>query len=146
MTSYLEHTPAMIDFEPTEDQRLMQDSVAQFAKSTLAPRVREFERLRAVPEDVRRLAHAMGLGLIAVPEACGGQGQGLVTAVLIEEELGSADAAAAFGLSGPGAFAAAVVELGTEEQAKAALEDFGAEDGHSRFGASPRPTSSARAF
>lgn len=125
----------MIDFEPTEDQRLMQDSVAQFARTALAPRVREFERLRAVPDDVRRLAHEMGLGLIAVPEACGGQGQGLVTAVLIEEELGCADAAAAFGLSGPGAFATAVVELGTEEQARAALEGFGAEDGHDRFGA-----------
>ena len=39
----------MIDFEPSEDQRMMQDSVAQFAKSTLAPRVREVERPRAVP-------------------------------------------------------------------------------------------------
>ena len=29
----------MIDFEPSEDQRMMQDSVAQFAKSTLAPLV-----------------------------------------------------------------------------------------------------------
>src|ERR1043166_1313476 len=48
---------AMIDFEPSEDQRLMRDSVAQFAKSTLAPRVREFERDRGVAEDVRKLAH-----------------------------------------------------------------------------------------
>ena len=42
----------MIDFEPSEDQRMMQDSVAQFAKSTLAPRIRESEKLRSVPEDV----------------------------------------------------------------------------------------------
>ena len=38
----------MIDFEPSEDQRMMQDSVAQFAKSTLAPRIRESEKLRGV--------------------------------------------------------------------------------------------------
>jgi alkylation response protein AidB-like acyl-CoA dehydrogenase len=125
----------MIDFEPTEDQRLMQESVAQFAKATLAPRAREFERLRAVPEEVRKLAHEMGLGLIALPEACGGQGQGLVTSVLIEEELGSADAAAAFGLSGPGAFGLALVELGTEEQARTWLADFSSDGGHERFGA-----------
>lgn len=125
----------MIDFEPTEDQRLMQDSVVQFAKSALAPRVREFERLRAIPEDVRLLAHEMGLGVLTLPESCGGQGQGLVTRVLLEEELGSADAAAPFGFGGPGAFGAAVVELGTEAQATSFLSDYSADGGHDRFGA-----------
>ena len=43
----------MISFEPSEDQVLMRDSVAQFARGALAPRVREFEKLGAVPEDVR---------------------------------------------------------------------------------------------
>ena len=90
----------MISFEPTEDQVLMRDSVAAFAKATLLPRVRETEKLRAVPEDVRQLAHEMGLGLVAVPEACGGQGLGLTTSVLLEEELGAADAAAPFGFPG----------------------------------------------
>lgn len=128
----------MIDFEPTEEQRLMQESIAQFAKSTLAPRVREFESLRALPDEVLRTGHELGLGFIALPEACGGHGQGLVTSVLIEEELGSADAAAAFALSGPGALGTALLELGTEEQARAFLEDFSSsegDDGHTRFGA-----------
>lgn len=125
----------MIDFEPSEDQRLMRDSVAQLAKSALAPRARELERLRAVPEDVRRLVHAMGLGMVALPEACGGQGLGLVTAVLLEEELGAADAGAAFGLPGPGAFGHAVVELGTPAQAERHLAPFAAPDAHGRFGA-----------
>jgi alkylation response protein AidB-like acyl-CoA dehydrogenase len=123
----------MIDFEPSEEQRLVQQSVADFAKTAIAPRVRELEKARAVPDDLRRLAHEMGLGLMDVPEAAGGQGLGMVTTVLVEEELGAADAAAAAGLGGPGAFATAVVELGTAEQAKAALADFaGAE---TRFGA-----------
>jgi acyl-CoA dehydrogenase len=131
----------MIEFEPTEDQRLMQESIAQFAKATLSPRAREFERLRALPDDVLRAGHAIGLSLLTLPEACGGQGQGLVTSVLIEEELGSADAAAAFALSGPGALGTALLELGTEEQARAFLEDFSstdgenADNGHTRFGA-----------
>ena len=125
----------MIDFEPSEDQRMMQDSVAQFAKSTLAPRIRESERLRGVPEDVRLLAHEMGLGFIDVPESAGGQGLGLLTRVMLEEELGSADAGAAFGLSGPGTFGSAIVELGTAEQVAALLADFSGADGHARFGA-----------
>lgn len=140
----------MIDFEPSEDQRMMQDSVAQFAKSTLAPRIRESERLRAVPEDVRRLAHEMGLGFIDIPESAGGQGLGILTRVMLEEELGSADAGAAFGLSGPGSFGLAVVELGTTEQATALLADFSGAEGHARFGAvawsEPRPNKERAGF
>ncbi len=125
----------MIDFEPTEEQRLMQGSVADLAKSALYPRTREMERLREVPEDTRRLAHEMGLGLACVPEAAGGAGLGMTTSVMIEEELGAADAGAAFGLPGPGALATAVVELGSIDQASRALADFAGDDGHSRFGA-----------
>ena len=125
----------MINFEPSEEQRLVQQSVADFAKSTLAGRVREVEKLRAVPEDVRRLAHEMGIGLVDVPESAGGQGLGMLTSVLLEEELGAADAGAAFGLAGPGAFGAAMVELGTAEQARAALAAFAEPDAYARFGA-----------
>lgn len=125
----------MISFEPSEDQRLMQEAVADFARQALAPRVREHERRRAVLEGVRRTAHEMGLGLVTMPEAAGGQGQGLTTAVMIEEELGACDAAAAFGLAGPGAFGRAVVELGTEAEVIRHLEGFSADDGFARFGA-----------
>src|SRR5690606_31278351 len=69
------------------------------------------------------------------PEAYGGHGQGLVTVVLLEEELGAADAAAAFALPGPGAFGRAVLELGDEAQAERYLAPFAAADGHDRFGA-----------
>jgi alkylation response protein AidB-like acyl-CoA dehydrogenase len=114
----------MIAFEPSEEQQLIRESVAQFAQSALAPRVREAERLRAVPEDVRRLAHEMGLATLALPAEVGGQGLGMTTAVLVEEELGAADAAAAFGLGGPHAFGLAIAELGSEAQGIDALADF----------------------
>lgn len=125
----------MISFEASEEQKLIQQSVAEFAGSMLAPRVREVEKLRAVPDDVRQGAHEMGLGLMGLPEACGGQGLGYIAAVLVEEELGAADAAAAFGLPGPGAFGRAVLELGSEAQAQAHLAEFAADGGERRFGA-----------
>jgi alkylation response protein AidB-like acyl-CoA dehydrogenase len=124
----------MIGFSPTEDQKMMVDSVGQFAK-TLRPRVREIEKARAVPEDLRKTAHELGLGLVALPEAIGGAGLGLATAVLLEEEVAWGDPAAAFGFGGPGAFGLAVAELATAEQAKAILAPFAAEDGYERFGA-----------
>lgn len=125
----------MISFQASEEQQLIQQSVADFAKSTLAPRVRELEKKRGVPEDIRQGAHEMGLGLMALPETCGGQGLGYVAAALVEEELGAADAGASFGLPGPASFGRAVVELGTEAQASALLSDFAADGGADRFGA-----------
>ena len=125
----------MISFDPTEDQKLMQQSAAQFAKARLRPAMRELEKARGVPEDVRRQAHELGLGLVALPEAVGGAGLGLTTAVLLEEEIAWGDPAAAFGFGGPGAMGLALTELGTPEQAKALLEPFAGDDGHARFGA-----------
>jgi alkylation response protein AidB-like acyl-CoA dehydrogenase len=124
----------MIDFEPTEDQRLIRDTVAQLAKTAIAPRTREIEKLRAVPDDIRSAAHEMGIALASLPEAAGGQGLGLMTRVLFEEELGAADAAAAFGLPGPGALGVALAEL-SPERAATLMPDYAAPDAHDRFGA-----------
>lgn len=125
----------MISFEPTEDQKLMVESVAQFARTVLRPKFRDFEHERALPESVRRTAHELGLGLVALPEAAGGAGLGMTTAVLLEEEVAWGDPAAAFAFGGPGAFGLAVAELGTEAQARAALEPFTTDGAHARFGA-----------
>jgi len=125
----------MISFEPTEDQKLMVESVAQFAKNALRPHIRELEKLRGVPETIRKTAFELGLGLVALPEAVGGAGLGLTTSVLLEEEVAWGDPAAAFAFGGPGAFGLAVLELGTTAQAQAALAPFTSEGGHDRFGA-----------
>ncbi|MBN4050229.1 acyl-CoA dehydrogenase family protein [Desulfobulbus sp. AH-315-M07] len=118
----------MITFDLSEDQKLMQTSVAQFAKAVLAERVREFEKLRELPEDVRATASELFLGTVALPEEAGGQGLGLLTAVLLEEELGKADVGAAFALPGPGAFGVALCELGTAEQQEEFLSPFAQPD------------------
>src|SRR5512143_1622232 len=125
----------MISFEPTEDQKHMVTSVAQFARTVLRPKFRDFESERGLPEAVRRTAHELGLGIVALPEAVGGAGLGLTTAVLLEEEVAWGDPAAAFAFGGPGPFGLAVTELGTTEQATAALASLVGEGGHDRFGA-----------
>jgi acyl-CoA dehydrogenase len=125
----------MIDFTPDEDQKMMQDSVAQFARTTLRPRIRDFEGARALPDDVRRTAHEMGLGSAALPSDIGGAGLGMTTAVLLEEEVAWGDAAAGFAMGGPGAFGFAVTELGSEDHARRLLAPFVGDGGHERFGA-----------
>jgi len=125
----------MIGFDPSEDQKLMQAQVAQLAKTTLRPRQREVEKARALPEDVRKAAHEMGLGLVALPEGIGGAGLGMTTAVLLEEEVAYGDPAAAFGLGGPGAYGLALSELATPEQGKRLLAPLLGERAWDRFGA-----------
>ena len=125
----------MIDFEPSEEQQIMRDAVAQFAKASLSERVRAVEEAREVPEDIRQAAHEMCLGMVALPEACGGQGLGLLTAVLLEEEIGKVDAGAAFGLPGPGAFGTAIAELAGDNQAAELLSPYAAPDAHDVFAA-----------
>lgn len=125
----------MISFEPTEDQKAMVEVVGAFARNTLRPRIREFEKERAISEAVRKTAHELGLGLVALPEGVGGAGLGMTTAVMLEEEVSWGEPSAGFALGGPGAFGLAVLELGTTEQARAALEAFTGEGAHARFGA-----------
>jgi len=125
----------MIAFSPDEDQKMMQDSVAQFARSTLRPRIRQFESARALPNDVRKTAHEMGLGLVALPSELGGAGLGLLTAVLVEEEVAWGDPAAGFGFGGPGALGFALKELASPSVASRVLAPFATDGGHDRFGA-----------
>jgi len=121
----------MISFEPSEDQKLMHGSVTDFA-ATLRPRIRDFEQARGLPDDVRKTAFELGLGMAGLPEAMGGSGLPLATVVMIEEALAYGDSAAPFALPGPGALGTALAELAGDAQAKAALDAL---QGPDRFGA-----------
>ena len=125
----------MIAFEPSDDQKMVRDAVAQFAQRTLRPRMREFEKARGLPDDVLRAAAEMGLGLAAFPESVGGGGLGLVTQILIEEELANGDPSAAFALGGPGAYGWAALTFGGSAPAKTLIEPFLGDGAHARFGA-----------
>lgn len=116
-----------ISFEPTEEQRLMRDTVAQFGAEKLRPRLRETEAARALADDLKSGLAELGLGGLWVPEAHGGAGASARTAVLVEEELGYADAAAAFAMPGPGTLAHALVELGDEAQQARCFAPFAAD-------------------
>ena len=58
-----------ISFEPTEEQRMMRDTVAEFAKEKLRAKIRETEAARALSPDLRTAAAELGLGALWTPEA-----------------------------------------------------------------------------
>jgi acyl-CoA dehydrogenase len=124
----------MISFGLEDDQRLVQETVRKLAAEELRPRMRELERA-GVPERLRRRFHEFGLGLIDVPEAYGGHGAPLTTAVIVHEELAFGDPGAAVALCAPHLAAVAIALLGDEAQKTRWLGRFAAADGALRTGA-----------
>jgi alkylation response protein AidB-like acyl-CoA dehydrogenase len=114
----------VISFAPTDDQKLMIDASQKLAK-TLAARIRDTEK-SGLSDELRSAALEMGLGVVHLPESAGGAGLGLVTAVLLEEEIAVGDPAAAFALGGTAGFGLALAELGSAEQSKDAASSAGA--------------------
>jgi alkylation response protein AidB-like acyl-CoA dehydrogenase len=114
----------VISFAPTDDQKLMIDASQKLAK-TLAARIRDTEK-SGLSDELRAAVHDMGLGVAHLPENAGGAGLGLVTTVLLEEEIATGDPAAAFALGGTAGFGLALTELGTAEQSKDAASGIGA--------------------
>lgn len=77
--------------ELSEQERMFQEAVADFAASEIAPKVREMdEAARMDPELIGRLFE-MGLMGVEIPEEYGGTGADFFTSVLIVEELSKVD-------------------------------------------------------
>lgn len=118
----------MIDFEATEEQKVMVTAVSQLA-AKLRTNLRQTERDGGLSGELRKTAFEMGLGgAIAVAESHGGAGLGMVTAVLLDEALAQGDPTAPFALGGPSSLAMAIAELGTAEQAIQWIEKLSAPD------------------
>lgn len=113
----------MIDFEPSEDQALIIETVHQFAEKEIRTRARESDEANALPEDVLEQAHELGLVANGLPEAYGGGGEdSAVTGCLIAEELAWGDLSTALGILSPGLLGIPVARFGTDEQKKTLLD------------------------
>ncbi len=115
----------MIDFQPSEEQQLVADTVRQFAANEVRPLARESSESRSLPTATLERAHELGLVANAIDEAHGGGGErSAVTAVLIAEELAFGDLAIALGILSPSLIALPVCDHGTESQRAAYLPRF----------------------
>jgi alkylation response protein AidB-like acyl-CoA dehydrogenase len=109
----------MIDFQPTDEQALVIETVRNFAANEIRPAARECDETRKLPEKVLAAAHELGLVANALPESAGGGGdRSAVTGVLVAEELAWGDLAIAAAVLSPGLTAFPIAEFGTDEQKK----------------------------
>jgi acyl-CoA dehydrogenase len=116
----------MVDFELTEEQQMIRDSVGSFATEQIRPAARPADETEAIPTEL--IAQAWQLGLVSgpIPEKFGGGGdsRSAITGALIAEELGYGDVAIGMHILAPRLLAFPILEMGTDEQQERFLKGF----------------------
>jgi len=81
-----------MQYDLTEEQLMIRDTVRRLAREKIAPRAAEIDEKAEYPFDILDLFRESGLISVNFPEAYGGQGAGLLTLCLIVEEVSKVDA------------------------------------------------------
>lgn len=81
----------MMDFDLSEDQRLVRQTVRRFAEAEILPHVERFEREERYPSELIAKLPALGLMGPMIPEEYGGSFTDVVTYGVICEELARVD-------------------------------------------------------
>jgi butyryl-CoA dehydrogenase len=133
----------VIDFELTDEQRLVRDTARDFADNEIAPRARENDRSgRFDTELVRKMADMGFIGPI-LPEEYGGRGIDYRTYGLIVEEIGRADSSARTVVSvNTSLVGSAIAKWGSEEQKQRFIPGICSGEGLGCFGLTEPDTGS----
>jgi acyl-CoA dehydrogenase len=119
----------MIDFELTEEQQMIRDTVGAFARDEMRPAARPADESTSAPAELIDKLWQLGVVQSAIPEKFGGAGDGrsAVTGAVIAEELGYGDIALAVHALAPRLFAFPILEMGTDHQRERYLKQFAGE-------------------
>ena len=79
----------------SEEHRMLQQTVRQFAKQELAPKIEHLDHVEGFNRDSFQKMAELGLLGVIVPEADGGAGLDAVAATICMEEMGAVDASTA---------------------------------------------------
>lgn len=106
-----------MNFELSEEQRALADSVKAFVDERVEPRMAEIEKANRIPPELLQEAAALGLFGISIPEEYGGSDLPRLSRILVHQMLGRSG----FGFAGVfashgGIGSEALVTLGTDEQ------------------------------
>lgn len=123
----------MIDFELSDEERLIRETAARFAAERLQPGLRAHERTRGVPDAIIQEFATLGLAAVDLPTAHGGQGLGAFVRALVLEELAAVDPGAALAVDGIGLARYPLLEAGLLGTVDAGVRGVVVEDGEGRF-------------
>ena len=105
-----------INFDLTEEQKMIQKLARDFARNEIAPVAEHYDKIHEYPWPVVKKAQELGFTTRNIPEEYGGMGFSLFEECLISEELawGCAGISSAIGVSGLGVMP--ILIAGTHEQ------------------------------
>jgi alkylation response protein AidB-like acyl-CoA dehydrogenase len=100
----------LFDLDPTEEQRMLRDSVREFALDRLRPAAHDADEGCAAPAELLAQANELGLTMVGVPEELGGvvEQRSAVTSVLMSEALAQGDMGIAVACLAPAGVATAL--------------------------------------
>jgi butyryl-CoA dehydrogenase len=114
-----------MNLELTEEQKLLQKTVREFAESEVKPLAKELDETGRFPRDTFKKAAELGLTGIALPEAEGGAGFDHVAYSIVIEEISRCCASTGVILSVQNSlYCDPIHRFGTEEQKKRFLVPF----------------------
>jgi alkylation response protein AidB-like acyl-CoA dehydrogenase len=106
-----------MNFELTEEQKMIQDMARKFAEREIKPVAAELDRTHKHPEEIVRQMGELGLFGVAIPEEYGGAGMDYVSYVLSMIEISKACASCGVIMSVCNSlYCFPVFKYGTEEQ------------------------------
>jgi len=114
-----------VDLELTEEQKLLQKSVREFAESEVRPLAKELDETGHFPHELFKKAAELGLTGVTFPESEGGAGFDHVAYTIVIEEISRCCASTGVILSGHNSlYCEPVHRHATEEQKKKLLVPF----------------------
>lgn len=106
-----------MDFELNDEQRLLRDTVRDFARNEVAPRAEEQDRNKAFPYELVEMMGGLGLMGIPFPAEYGGGGADSLSYALAVEELARVDSSTAITMAAHTSLGTMPIYLwGSEEQ------------------------------
>src|SRR4051794_15188784 len=110
-------TEAGVDFDLTDEQRLLRSTVREFATQEVAPVAEELDRTKSFPYEIVRKMGDLGLMGIPFPEDYGGGGADTLAYALAVEELARVDSSVCITMAAHTSLGTMPIHLwGTAEQ------------------------------
>jgi acyl-CoA dehydrogenase len=116
-----------MDFELTEDIKLLKQGVRDFVQTEVEKVAMQIEEENEIPEHIVRMSKEMGLFGLSIPEEYGGLGIGMVGKCALYEEIGATHNGYTTLIGAhTGIGTVGIVEMGNEEQKKKYLPEMAA--------------------
>src|ERR1039457_797258 len=110
-----------MDFELSDEQRLLRDTIRSFVDAEIRPVARDWEESGRYPEEIVAVMREMGLFGLLVPEEFGGMAADMVSLAVVFEEISRGWMGVA-GIIGSHSLSCwMIAQFGTEEQKPAYL-------------------------